>query len=259
MERAKIEALLRSVADGEIDPQAAAERLAQLPFADLGFARLDLHRELRGGLPEAIFSEGKTDDDLAAIAGRMLAAHGRLLVTRLAAERAPVLRAAIPKGGPDWKYHERARIFTAGEPHAGGGRILAVLAAGTSDLPVAEEAAVCAEWFGLEVERHFDVGVAGLHRLLAVLPEVRQAGAIIVVAGMDGALPSVTAGLVATPVVAVPTSVGYGAAFGGVAALLSMLNSCAAGVTVVNIDNGFGAAVTAQRMLCPDLEASDDD
>ncbi|MEM7049643.1 MAG: nickel pincer cofactor biosynthesis protein LarB [Acidobacteriota bacterium] len=245
MDRRRLDALLAAVAAGEVAPAEAAERLAELPYADLGMARLDLHRELRGGQPETVFAEGKTADDLVAIGRRLWQAHGRLLVTRLDAAKAEVLVGEIPQA----RYHRRARLLTAGEqPEAHLGPV-AVLAAGTSDLPVAEEAALCASWFGVRVERLFDVGVAGLHRLLGELATVRRARAVIVVAGMDGALPSVVAGLVATPVVAVPTSVGYGASFGGVAALLTMLNACAGGVSVVNIDNGFGAAVVTSRML----------
>jgi NCAIR mutase (PurE)-related protein len=245
MNRDQVLALLARVADGSLAPAAALERLAELPYADLDFAKLDLHRELRSGLPETVFGEGKTTADLVAIAGRLVAAHGRALVTRLAAEAAVDLRLALPAA----VYHERARVLSCGERHPALGARIAVAAAGTSDLPVAEEAAVCAEWFGLEVERVYDVGVAGLHRLLAAVPALRSSDLIVAVAGMDGALPTVIAGLVAAPVVAVPTSVGYGASFDGLAALLTMLNACAPGVTVVNIDNGYGAAVAARRML----------
>ncbi|HXU44231.1 MAG TPA: nickel pincer cofactor biosynthesis protein LarB, partial [Thermoanaerobaculia bacterium] len=216
----------------------------ELPYADLGFARLDLHRELRNGLPEAVYAEGKRLDDLRRIAARFVEAHGRLLVTRLAPEPAAVLAVEIP----DAVYHERARILTAGGPVEPVEGIIAVLAAGTSDLGVAEEAAVCARWFGATVETSYDVGVAGLHRLLSQLPAIRKASVVIAVAGMDGALPTVVASLTPAPVVAVPTSVGYGAAFGGLAPLLTMLNACAPGIGVVNIDNGYGAAVLAHRI-----------
>jgi hypothetical protein len=247
MNRDRLLDLLAAVARGEVAVEAAAERLADLPFADLGFARLDLHRELRNGLPEAVYAEGKTEAELVAIARRVHEAHGRVLVTRLAPSAAAALLAALP----DARYHERARVLTAGEPHPvpTPPAPVAVVAAGTADLPVAEEAAVCAEWFGLAVERHFDVGLAGLHRLLAIVPALRRARAVIVAAGMDGALPAAVAGLVAAPVLAVPTSTGYGAAFGGLAPLLTMLNACAPGVAVVNIDNGFGAAVVAWRVV----------
>ncbi len=237
--------LLARVAAGELTPDAALAALADLPYADLGIAKPDLHRELRSGLPETIFGEGKRSEDLVAIAERLLAANGRVLVTRVGPEAAAALRARFP----DAVSHERARVVTCGEPHEASGAPAAVLAAGTSDLAVAEEAAVCLTWFGHAVERHYDVGVAGLHRLLDALPALRRAGAIVAVAGMDGALPAVVAGLVAAPVVAVPTSVGYGASFGGLAALLTMLNACAPGIGVVNIDNGYGAAVLAHRIL----------
>jgi hypothetical protein len=236
--------ILDAVAAGTLSPETALGDLAELPYADLGFAKLDLHRELRNGIPETVYAEGKQSEDLAEITARLLAAHGRVLVTRLSPEKA----ATLLENHPGALYHERARIFTAGDPHETLPGTIAVLAAGTSDLPVAEEAAVCAAWFGHAVTRTFDVGVAGLHRLLGHLTEVRRADVIVAVAGMDGALPTVVAGLVAAPVVAVPTSVGYGASFGGLAALLTMLNGCAPGVGVVNIDNGYGAAVLASRI-----------
>jgi pyridinium-3,5-biscarboxylic acid mononucleotide synthase len=243
-----LQELLEAVAAGRVAPQKAMERLAELPFADLGFAKLDLHRELRVGLPEAIYAEGKTSADLLRIVERRLAAPGRVLVTRLAPAAAAELQARLGAGAV---YHERARVLTCGAaamPAGLAGPPIAVLAAGTSDLPVAEEAAVCAEWAGHRVDRAYDVGVAGIHRLLGRLPEIRTAGVVIAVAGMDGALPTVVASLVPAPVVAVPTSVGYGASFGGLAPLLTMLNGCAPGVGVVNIDNGYGAAVLASRI-----------
>ncbi|HET9209082.1 MAG TPA: nickel pincer cofactor biosynthesis protein LarB [Thermoanaerobaculia bacterium] len=235
--------LLEAVAAGERSPEEALRDLAELPYADLDFAKLDFHRELRNGLPEAVYAEGKRTDDLKAIARRMTGAHGRVLITRLSPEAAE----ALLEDHPEAVYHERARILTVGrgEPRPGA---ITVLAAGTSDLGVAEEAAVCASWFGHEVERCYDVGVAGIHRLLGNLPAIRQADVVIAVAGMDGALPTVVAGLVPAPVVAVPTSVGYGSSFGGLAALLTMLNGCAPGIGVVNIDNGYGAAVLASRI-----------
>jgi pyridinium-3,5-biscarboxylic acid mononucleotide synthase len=237
--------LLARVAAGELTPDAALAALAELPYADLGIAKPDLHRELRSGLPETIFGAGKRSEDLLAIAERLLAAHGRVLVTRVGPEAAAALCARFP----DAVSHERARVVTCGAPHEASGAAAAVLAAGTSDLAVAEEAVVCLAWFGHTVERHYDVGVAGLHRLLDALPALRRAAVVVAVAGMDGALPAVVAGLVAAPVVAVPTSVGYGASFGGLAALLTMLNACAPGIGVVNIDNGYGAAVLAHRIL----------
>lgn len=246
MDPKRLRQLLDAVAAGDTSTDEALRQLAELPFADLGFAKLDLHRELRSGLPEAVYAEGKGTEDLLAICRRVLDAHGRVLVTRVDAEKAAALRAALPGAA----YNERGRLLTVGKPHetpeeAGG---IAVLAAGTSDLGVAEEAAACCEFFGYPVDRLWDVGVAGLHRLLGNLPAVRRARVVVAVAGMDGALPTVVASLVGVPVVAVPTSVGYGASFGGLAALLTMLNACAPGVGVVNIDNGYGAAVLASRI-----------
>ncbi len=243
--------ILQGVATGALTPEQALGDLAELPYADLGFAKLDFHRELRNGHPEAVYGEGKTPADLEGIVERMLATHGRALITRLRPEAAERLRERWPEA----VWHERARILACGEiperlfpgPSAGTGSI-AVLAAGTSDLPVAEEAAVCAEWFGHDTQRCWDVGIAGLHRLLGNLTAIRRADVVIAVAGMDGALPTVVASLVRAPVVAVPTSVGYGAAFGGLAPLLTMLNGCAPGIGVVNIDNGYGAAVLASRI-----------
>ncbi len=244
--------LLQAVAAGDLAPEQALQDLADLPYADLGFAKLDLHRELRNGLPEAVYGEGKTLADLQAIVDRMMRAHGRVLVTRLRPELAEEIRRARPNhpdpDHPEAVYHERARLLTCGEPHPPLPGAISVLAAGTSDLPVAEEAAVCAAWFGHEVTRHYDVGVAGLHRLLGNLPDIRRADVVIAVAGMDGALPTVVASLVPAPVVAVPTSVGYGVGLGGIAPLLTMLNACAPGIGVVNIDNGYGAAVLASRI-----------
>ena len=215
------------------------------PFDDLGFARVDMQRHLRQGFPEVILGTGKTPAQIAAIAGR-LAGHGHsLLVTRASREAYDAVRTVVA----DAEYREDARAIVArrGDIVAGTGTVL-VVCAGTSDLPVAEEAAVTAEVMGNTVERLYDVGVAGLHRLLSEHGRLRAARVVIVVAGMEGALPSVVAGLVEAPVVAVPTSIGYGASFGGLAALLGMLNSCANGVSVVNIDNGFGAACVASAI-----------
>lgn len=240
--------LLDSVAAGEVSSEVAMERLAELPFADLGFAKLDLHRELRSGLPEAIYAEGKGTEDLLAICRRVVEGHGRALVTRIDAGKAERVMAELPGG----RYNQRGSLLTFGEPHepAGDGDDVrvAVLAAGTSDLPVAEEAAACCAFFGHPVDRLWDIGVAGLHRLLGNLPAVRRAGVVVAVAGMDGALPTVVSSLVKVPVVAVPTSVGYGSSFGGLAALLTMLNSCSPGVGVVNIDNGYGAGHMAAQI-----------
>jgi pyridinium-3,5-biscarboxylic acid mononucleotide synthase len=253
--RDQLELWLREVAAGRLSPEAALERFQDWHSADLDIAQLDLHRELRSGLPEAVYGEGKNPEDLRRIVERLLTAHGRVLVTRLARDSAESLAASVA----GCVYRERARLLTCGEPHAAAAGLVAVLAAGTSDLGVAEEAAHCAEWFGHRVERHYDVGVAGVHRLLQRLPAIRAARVVLAVAGMDGALPTLVAGLVPAPVVAVPTSVGYGASFGGLAALLTMLNACAPGVAVVNIDNGYGAAVLAHRIaIAGSLPAAQD-
>jgi len=217
------------------------EELRLLPYEDIGFAKIDHHRALRDSLPEVVLALGKTPAQTAEIASRLASRADRVLVTRATPEHFEAVRAQVP----DAAYQEIARTITVDrrqEPKQPG---VSVLCAGTADLPVAEEAAVTAELMGSEVARLYDVGVAGLHRLLDHLPALRDARALVVVAGMEGALPSVVAGLVAVPVVAVPTSIGYGASFGGIAPLLSMLNSCAAGVSVVNIDNGFGAGYLA--------------
>jgi NCAIR mutase (PurE)-related protein len=240
--------LLAEVAAGRLAPDAALDRLRHLPFEDLTFARVDHHRALRQGHPEVVFCEGKTPDQVVAICERLATMSGGFLGTRCGEAHAAAVRRAFPDAV--WSPLARTvHLLPEGRPEASpdAGTIL-VVSAGTSDLPVAEEAAVVAGVFGHRVERLVDVGVAGIHRLLASSERLRQADVIIVVAGMEGALPSVVGGLVSVPVIAVPTSVGYGASFGGLAALLGMLNSCAAGVTVVNIDNGFGAAAAASRI-----------
>jgi len=243
MTEKRIRQILDGVAAGSMTPGAAFKLIGELPFEDLGFAKLDSHRSIRRGIPEAVFGEGKTADQLAAIGQRMLASGTNLIITRLAADKARIVKRKIRA----LVYHRDARIgAVVKERRKPSGRgIVMVLSAGTSDIPVAEEAALCAELFGNRVARVYDVGVAGIHRLTANLEVIREASVLIVVAGMEGALPSVVAGLVDKPVIAVPTSVGYGASMGGLAALLGMLNSCASGVTVVNIDNGFGAALAA--------------
>jgi hypothetical protein len=249
MNRSQLRDLLEQVRTGGITPEAAHERLLQVlrqaPFEDLGFARIDHHRHLRQGFPEVVFGPGKTPPQVAAIAARIVANGHSLLVTRTDRHT----HRAVVEQVPDAAYHEVARTITLvrGEIAPGHGTIV-VAAAGTADLPVAEEAAVSAETMGNQVDRLYDVGVAGLHRLLAVHDRLTAARTIIVVAGMEGALPSVVGGLVNVPVIAVPTSVGYGTSFGGITALLAMLNSCAAGVAVVNIDNGFGAAAIASSI-----------
>ena len=243
MDREKVRALLEEVARGAVTPERALARLRDLPVENLGFARVDLHRGLRHGMPEAVFCPGKTADQVVAIVRRLAEAHDNILATRAEPE---VLRAIADSGLPH-RLHPDARLAVvkpAAAPDGGVGLVL-VLSAGTADLPVAEEAARTAELLGNRVERLVDVGVAGLHRMIEQLPRLREARVLVVVAGMEGALPSVVAGLVSCPVIAVPTSVGYGASFGGLAALLAMLNSCVPGVTVVNIDNGFGAACAA--------------
>ncbi len=243
--------MLQRVRDGGLRPEEAMERLANLPYEETGFAKIDHHRQLRNGLPEVIYAAGKTPAQVGEIFFRMAAMGGDVLATR--ADEAAY--AAVTSLVPEAKYHPVARIIELREPRRTpvAGRdaqgSLAVLCAGTSDLPVAEEAAVSAEALGAHVRRIYDVGVAGLHRLLAHREVLREAEVVIVCAGMEGALPSVVGGMVAAPVIAVPTSVGYGAAFGGLAALLGMLNSCSPNVTVVNIDNGFGAAYVASMIL----------
>lgn len=222
----------------------ALTALRDFPTADLGFAQVDLHRGLRNGFPEVIFCEGKTPDQVIAIFGRLLEAGGSVLATRVA----PELAARLARTYPEAVHHPQARIVAVRRGGVRAGGRIVVVTAGTADLPVAEEAAVTAETMGHPVERLYDVGVAGLHRLLARQRLLYEARVLVVAAGMDGALASVVAGLVDKPVVAVPTSVGYGASFHGLAALLSMLNSCAAGVAVVNIDNGFGAGWLAGKI-----------
>jgi NCAIR mutase (PurE)-related protein len=243
MTETKIREILELVAARRLTATRALSRLRHLPFEDLGFARIDHHRALRRGVPEVVFGEGKSADQIAAIGRRTAAAGLNLIVTRLAPQKARMMRRKLRKF--DYRAEARVGLLISETPQPRGHGAIAVLSAGTSDIPVAEEAALCAEFFGNRVERVYDVGVAGLHRVTAELGRLRAASVIVVVAGMEGALPSLVAGLVESPVIAVPTSVGYGAAFGGLTALLGMLNSCAGGVTVVNIDNGFGAALAA--------------
>lgn len=241
MEAEGLRRLLESVRAGDCSVEEAAEVLQRVPVADMGFARLDGHRSLRKGFPEVVYCPGKTAAEVAAILSRLREHHPRVLATR--AE--PELAAAVCEEVPQAAYHARPRMLTLGDPPAERVGGVCVVTAGTADRPAAEEAALSLEFMGAAVERIFDVGVAGLHRLLGHLDSLTRARAIVVAAGMDGALASVVGGLVRAPVVAVPTSVGYGASFGGLAALLTMLNSCAPGVAVVNIDNGFGAACMA--------------
>jgi len=237
--------LLEKFRAGGTSREAVLRAFQAAPVADLGFAAVDTHRSLRKGFPEVIFGAGKTPEQVVKIAAKLLEKESRVLVTRISPEHARVLRAKFRRA----VYHVAARCVTIEKkPLAKRQGTIAVVCAGTSDLPVAEEAAVTAEIMGNAVERVVDVGVAGLHRLFAKLDTLQKANVVIVVAGMEGALPSVVAGLVGRPVIAVPTSVGYGASFGGLAALLGMLNSCGSGVTVVNIDNGFGAGYAASQI-----------
>ena len=241
-----IRALLEAVARGERPVDEAMRQLGDLPFVDLGFARVDHHRRMRRGAPEVVLGHGKTAEQITAIVIELARVGGPVLATRVDAEKAKYVLAHVPEA----RYHEEPRaIVVAEQPFIDRGRgLVLVVSAGTSDLPVAEEAALTATLLGSRVERIHDVGVAGVHRLLAVREQLVAAEVIVAVAGMEGALPSVVSGLVGRPVIAVPTSVGYGASFGGIAALLGMLNSCSSGVTVVNIDNGFGAGYAAALM-----------
>jgi pyridinium-3,5-biscarboxylic acid mononucleotide synthase len=243
MDRTRLHELLTRVQSGALDVEHALDQLKILPYEDLGFARIDHHRALRKGFPEVIFGQGKTARQIVEIAQRLVANEQHALITRLDEPKAIEVCAELPA----LRYYAAGRVGALGEspqPPPEGGTIL-VVCAGTADIPVSEEAAVTAELLGNRVDRLYDVGVAGLHRLLSSMEKLRTAAVLIVVAGMEGALPSVIGGLVDRPVIAVPTSIGYGASFNGLAALLAMLNSCASGVTVVNIDNGFGAAAAA--------------
>jgi hypothetical protein len=248
MDPRDLDTLLRAVREGQVSPEQAAERLKTLPYESLGFATVDHHRALRRGFGEVVFGAGKTPDQVAAIVERIASRGQNVLVTRATPEVFQKVAAAAPAGRAN--YHESARAVAVVQtpPAPLDGRV-AVVCAGTSDVPVAEEAAITAEFHGAVVDRIYDVGVAGLHRLLDRAPVIRQATVVVVAAGMEGALPSVVGGLVEAPVIAVPTSIGYGASFQGLAALLAMLNSCASGVAVVNIDNGFGAGYMACAIL----------
>ncbi len=243
MDRKTLEKLLQEVSEGKLSVEQGMERLHKFPFQELGFAKIDTHRHLRKGFPEVVLGQAKTAQQIIKILDQIKRDENNVLVTRVDPKKAK----AVMQKHPELKYHEDSRtLFLRCKDleDQGKGKIL-VVTAGTSDIPVAEEAAITAEVMGNTVERIFDVGVAGLHRLLAHFDQLLDARVLIVVAGMEGALPSVVSGLVERPVVAVPTSVGYGASFGGITALLAMLNSCASGVMVVNIDNGFGAGYAA--------------
>jgi NCAIR mutase (PurE)-related protein len=241
MNERDLRTLLAAVRAGRLTPASALERLRGMPFEDLGYAKVDHHRWLRSGFPEVILAQGKTAAQVAGIARSILAQRHPLLVTRVQDNQLAALRELAPRG----EWHAEARLFRLGRARLVRGARVAVVSAGTADQTVAEEAALTAESLGCRVDRHADVGVAGLHRLLAARPAIERARAVIVVAGMEGALASVLGGLSRRPVIAVPTSVGYGAQLGGLTPLLGMLTSCAANVTAVNIDNGFGAAFVA--------------
>jgi NCAIR mutase (PurE)-related protein len=243
MNQQEVKRLLRGVREHEISVEDAVERLKALPFVDLGYAVADTHRALRQGFPEVVMGEGKAAADIVEIVGRLRSPGQNVLVTRVDEQKARAVRERIPQA----HYYERARalVFRDAEIEIKGRGTIMVVSAGTSDIPVAEEAALVCELMGNATERLWDVGVAGIHRLATHVERLRSANVLIVAAGMEGALPSVIGGIVERPVVAVPTSVGYGAGFGGLSALLGMLNSCAASVCVVNIDNGFGAGYVA--------------
>jgi len=246
MNRESLEKILAEVHANKMSPEAALSKLETLPYEDLSFARIDHHRSLRGSLPEAIFCENKTPDQILTIIDSMRQSGTTVLGTRLSEEAHSLIEAKLPK---EAKYDKISRtLVLKGDQEKDLVGNISILCAGTSDIPVAEEAAITAETFHNRVERIYDVGVAGVHRLFDQLDKIKESKVIIVIAGMDGALPSVVGGLVKQPVIAVPTSVGYGAAFNGLAPLLSMLNSCAPGIAIVNIDNGFGAACMAHKI-----------
>jgi hypothetical protein len=244
VDAARLRDLLLALQRGEVSPDEAVARLRHLPYEDLGFARIDTHRALRAGAPEAVYCPGKTTEQVVRILGRLAESHVNVLATRAT----EAVHAAAREAGLRVTWHPAARLLVANPEPAEAVGLVVVVSAGTADLPVAEEAALTMETRGNRVERIYDAGVAGLHRLLAQHPLLLEANVIVVVAGMEGALPSVVGGLVDRPVIAVPTSVGYGVAAGGFAALLAMLATCAPGVAVVNIDNGFGAACLADRI-----------
>jgi pyridinium-3,5-biscarboxylic acid mononucleotide synthase len=241
---AQLQLLLQAVASGATSAADAHAAIAQLPFEDLGFAKVDHHRELRKGVGEVVLGQGKTAVEIARVCTALLARASSVLVTRVTADAAREVQVLVPQ----LVYHASARTLRAGTVAPRAGRV-AVVTAGTSDGPVADECTETLAAFGIAADRIADVGVAGIHRLFAQLERIAAADVVIAIAGMEAALPSVLGGLVATPLIAVPTSVGYGASFGGTAALLSALNCCASGVTVCNIDNGFGAAYAAHRIL----------
>ncbi len=247
MDNTKIKKILTSLKTGKMNVSDALERLKHLPYEDIGVAKVDHHRELRHGVPEVIFAEGKERKDVKKIAASMIQKSGKLLITRADKAIAGEISVLCRKHKIKTAFYEKSGVITAGGAEKRSGMI-AVLCAGTSDMPVAEEAAVTAEFLGSRVETITDVGVAGLHRIVNAGKVFKKSNALIVVAGMEGALPSVVGGMTDKPIVAVPTSVGYGTSFGGITALFSMLNSCVPGIGVMNIDNGFGAAVLAHKI-----------
>jgi len=245
MDRMHLEQLLQSVASGELTPNKAYESLKTLPFEDLGFVNIDQHRTIRTGYPEAVFCQGKTSEQIAIIIKKLVETNDNVIGSRATKENYEVVLEVVA----DAVFYEEARMIVVNRnPKPKSEKTIAIVTAGTADIPVAEEAAITAIMLGNQVDRIYDVGVAGIHRLFAKLDRIRAANVVIVIAGMEGALASVVGGLVETPVIAVPTSIGYGANLGGIAALLSMLNSCANGVGIVNIDNGFGAAYLASNI-----------
>ncbi len=245
MEEARLKSLLERVSKGKLTVLEAVDRLKILPFEDLGFAKIDHHRTLRRGTPEVIFCEGKTASEIVKISKKISAQGVNLMATRCSRELFRKISSRLPGA----VYHEEGRLFVIERASVNRRGLVAVVSGGTSDRPVAEEAALTAYYLGCAVDRLYDVGVAGIHRLLSSWQRLRAVDCVIVVAGMEGALASVVAGIADAPLIAVPTSVGYGASFGGLAALLTMLNSCAGGVTVVNIDNGFGAGYAAATIV----------
>ena len=245
MDLSYLQNIINQVAEGKMDTQEAVDQLKDLPYQDLGFANLDEHRNIRTGYPETIYCEGKTPEQVATIIFKLKEKNSNILGTRASVEVFEKVREIVPEA----VYYSDARVIVVKKKtEVLSEKVIAIVTAGTSDIPVAEEAAITAETMGNQVDRIYDVGVAGIHRLFGKLDRIRAANVVIVVAGMEGALASVVGGLVDKPVIAVPTSVGYGASFGGVAALLTMLNSCATGVAVVNIDNGFGAGYLASNI-----------
>ncbi len=245
MNREALKKILTDISKGTLSPEKGLERLKTLPYEDLGFARLDHHRALRSGAPEVIYCEDKTKKQIDQILKRLLKAGNDILATRMSPEVYKSIKSGLPAKAV---YNEEGKTLSFQKRKKKKVGLVAIVTAGTSDIPVAEEATATAELFGSRVEKIFDVGVAGIHRLFDKIDRLREARVVVVIAGMDGALASVVGGLVKNPVVAVPTSVGYGASFGGVAALLTMLNSCAPGLATVNIDNGFGAGCLAHKI-----------